>query len=184
MQTQSDFRGLPQQPVAAEACMANPEQGEFEPPVAGGAQGDLWLYRDRTLGILRRYFSYSVEVGRLPSLLGRELFRARVSAYSAQTFENAVIFVHDVEQCLEQLSEFDGRVIAKVVFHDYTQDEAGRLLGCGQRTIRRRLSEILDHISEKFLEHGLLQSLPARAASAPETCQEGKRDQFSLSDCG
>jgi hypothetical protein len=35
---------------------------------------DLWLYRDRTVGLLRRYMRLSIEVGRMPSLLGREFF--------------------------------------------------------------------------------------------------------------
>ena len=68
---------------------------------------DLWLYRDRTLSLLRRYLRLSVEVGRLPSLLGRELFRARITAYRVGTFEDAVIFVHDMERSLEQLGEFE-----------------------------------------------------------------------------
>ena len=44
-----------------------------------GRDPDLWLYRERTLGMLRRYQRLSVEVGRLPSLLGREFFRTRVT---------------------------------------------------------------------------------------------------------
>jgi hypothetical protein len=76
---------------------------------------DLWLYRRRTVGILRKYMRISIEVGRLPSLLGREFFRARVTSYRASSFEDAVIFVHDVERSLEQLSEFDKKLIAKIV---------------------------------------------------------------------
>jgi|SRR5215470_19991168 len=150
---------------------------------APGRGGDLWLYRERTVGLLRKYFCFSIEVGRLPSLLGRELFRARVSSYSASTFEDAVIFVHDVEHCLEDLDEFDRRIIGKVVFQDYTQDEAAQLLHCGRRTITRRVPEILDLISEQFLEHGLLHRLPAQTSIAPESCQEGKSGQFLVSDC-
>src|SRR5436305_13986039 len=66
-----------------------------------GRDPDLWLYRERTLGMLRRYQRLSVEVGRLPSLLGREFFRTRVTSYHAGTFEDAVIFVHDVARGLE-----------------------------------------------------------------------------------
>src|SRR5450755_2465766 len=65
-----------------------------------GRDPDLWLYRERTLGMLRRYQRLSVEVGRLPSLLGREFFRTRVTSYHAGTFEDAVIFVHDVARGL------------------------------------------------------------------------------------
>jgi hypothetical protein len=66
-----------------------------------GSNPDLWLYRERTVALLKRYLRLSVEVGRLPSLLGREFFRARVTSYRMASFEDAVIFVHDVEHCLE-----------------------------------------------------------------------------------
>lgn len=61
-----------------------------------GHDPDLWLYRDRTLGLLRRYQRLSVQSGRLPSLLSRELFRTRVTSYRTTTLEDTVIFVHDV----------------------------------------------------------------------------------------
>jgi hypothetical protein len=66
-----------------------------------GEDPDLWLYRDRTVAILKRYSRLSIEAGRLPSLLGREFFRGHVSHYQVTTFEDVVIFVHDVETCLE-----------------------------------------------------------------------------------
>jgi|SRR5271169_6008166 len=43
---------------------------------------------------------YSIETGRLPSLLGRAFFRAKVTSYTMVTFEDRVIFVHDIEKCL------------------------------------------------------------------------------------
>lgn len=57
---------------------------------------DIWIYRKKTTALLRRYMMWSLEAGRVPSLLGRELFRARISAYTATTFEARVIFLHDV----------------------------------------------------------------------------------------
>ena len=147
------------------------------------SDSDLWIYRERTAGLLRRYFHVSIEVGRLPSLLGRELFRAKVSSYTAHTFEDAVIFVHDVEHCLEDLDEFDHQVLGKVVFQDYSHDEAAQLLGCGRKTVGRRVSEILDLVSERLLDRGLLHRLPAKTQIAPETCQEGRSSQFPASDC-
>jgi hypothetical protein len=65
-----------------------------------GEDPDMWLYRDRTVAILKRYSRLSIEAGRLPSLLGREFFRGHVSHYQVTTFEGVVIFVHDVETCL------------------------------------------------------------------------------------
>jgi hypothetical protein len=56
-----------------------------------GANPDLWLYRERTVGMLRRYLRISIEVGRLPSLLGREFFRIRVTSYRVSTFEDAFL---------------------------------------------------------------------------------------------
>jgi hypothetical protein len=66
-----------------------------------GSSPDLWLYRQRTVALLRRYLRLSIEVVRTPSLLGREFFRTRVTPYGASTFEDSVIFVHDVERNLE-----------------------------------------------------------------------------------
>ncbi len=116
-----------------------PDPAQTPPPQSScaetpGSDPDLWLYRDRTTGLLRRYLRFSVEVGRLPSLLGREFFRTRVTSYHATTFEDAVIFVHDVERCLEKLDDLEKKLIAKIVFQDYTQDETARLLGCWRRT--------------------------------------------------
>ena len=61
------------------------------------------IYRARTVTMLRRYMRYSIETGRLPSLLGREFFRAKVTSYTVVTFEDRVIFVHDMERCLEKV---------------------------------------------------------------------------------
>lgn len=144
---------------------------------------DLWLYRDRTAAMLRRYFRCSIEVGRLPSLLGREFFRTRVTCYRAGTFEDIVIFVHDVERCLEKLDNFEKALLGKVVLEDFTHCEAARLMGCWRRTVGRRLPEALDHLSDIFLTAGLLTRLPASNATEEKTCQEAKKDENELNDC-
>lgn len=124
---------------------------------------DLWVYRDRTLALLHRYFRMSIEVGRLPSILGREFFRAKVSHYRAQTFEDAVVFVLDVERCLERLDEVSRRLIAYIVFQEYTQEETARLLHCTRRSVLRRYPEALDRLTQIFQESGVLEKLePAR----------------------
>jgi hypothetical protein len=101
-----------------------------------------------------------VELGRLPSLLGREFFRAHVSSYRMSSFEDGVIFVHDVERCLESLEHDFQQVIARVVFQEYTAEEAATLLQCARRTIVRRYMEALDHLSGIFLATGLLRAFP------------------------
>ena len=150
--------------------------------LAPGSDPDLWLYRKRTVGLLRRYMRLSIEVGRLPSLLGREFFRTRVTSYRASTFEDAVIFVHDVEHCLDKLNDFDRELIGQVVLQDFGHGETARLLGCRRRTVGRRLPEALDLLSEIFLAAALLARLPARELEAENSCQEAKLDEFELSD--
>ena len=146
-----------------------------------GRDPDLWLYRERTLGMLRRYQRLSVEVGRLPSLLGREFFRTRVTSYHAGTFEDAVIFVHDVARGLEQLGEFERKLIAKIALQDYTQNETARVLGCWRRTVGRRFPEALDRVTEIFLDSGLLIRLPATDVARGKNCQEGNGGEIHVS---
>jgi predicted DNA-binding protein (UPF0251 family) len=138
---------------------------------------DMWLYRDRTIALLRRYFRISIEVGRLPSLVGREVFRGRVTAYRMRTFEDAVIFVHDVER----LDAFERELIGKIIFQEYTHDEAAHLMGCWRRTVGRRFSEALDRLSEIFLEGGVLSRFPASEKKPAQSCQEEESGQKSVS---
>src|SRR4051794_11236567 len=112
--------------------------------LAAAPAPELSAYHDRSIALLRRYFRMSLEIGRMPSVLGREVFRARVTSYRVHTFEDAVIFVHDVEKCLEQLEPFSRQLIARVILQDYSYEEAARLVGCGERTVYRLLPLALD----------------------------------------
>ncbi|HMK31305.1 MAG TPA: sigma factor-like helix-turn-helix DNA-binding protein [Terriglobales bacterium] len=128
----------------------------------------------RTEACLRKYFRLSVELGRLPSLLGREFFRTRVTSYRMNDFEDAVIFAHDVERCLEKLDPENQRLIAWRVFQDYSQDETARMLGYSRKTVLRKYPEALDAVTALFLERGLLAPIgktrnqPTRRESKPE----------------
>jgi hypothetical protein len=117
---------------------------------------DLWMYRGRTVALLRRYMRLSLETGRLPSVIGREFFRAKITAYKATTFEDRVIFVHDVENCLERLAPFDQQIIARLILQEHDHEGAARLLHSARRTIERRLPELLDELSEEFLRLRML----------------------------
>ena len=143
---------------------------------------ELWLYRDRTTALLWRYARISVELGRLPSLLGREFFRSQVSAYSVQTFEDTVIFVRDVERSLESLEADERFLIAMLALEQYTQEDVADSLHCTRRTIVRRYLEALDDLSAIFLEREILRSLPRKESNSPEACQEGKSGEISVSD--
>ena len=147
-----------------------------------GRDPDLWLYRERTIALLKRYLRISIEVGRLPSLLGRELFRSKVTSYRMSSFEDAVIFVHDVGRALDQLDSFGKDLVAVIIFQDYSQDEAAEILHCARRTVCREFPETVDKISELFLDGGLLNRLPPRRP-VENSCQGGKNTQFSASSC-
>ena len=132
-----------------------PKAGKGGAPACALDPG-LWIYRQRTAALLQRYFRLSLEIGRLPSVLGREFFRTRFNQRQNVSFEDAVIFVHDVERCLEKLDVFSQEVLVWVVLQGYSQEEASRLLGCARRTVLRHLPEALDRLSEILLEARLL----------------------------
>lgn len=122
---------------------------------------DLWIYRSRTVALLRRYMRLSLQTGRLPSVLGQELFRAAVTSYKAVTFEDRVIFVSDIDRILGRLQPWDQQLIARVILQEHSPEKAARLLNCCRKTIDRRMPEILDLLSESFLEVGLLVAIPS-----------------------
>jgi predicted DNA-binding protein (UPF0251 family) len=136
-------------------------------------------YRGRTTAILRKYMRYSLETGRLPSLIGREFFRSTVTQYRVTTFEDRVIFVHDMENCLQRLDELSRQVIARIVLQEYEHEEAARLLGCTRRSVHRWLIEALDKLSEVLLAAGLLEMLPPPVENS---CQGGAEGNFCSSD--
>ena len=140
----------------------------------------LWVHRKRTITMLRRYMRYAIETGRLPTLLGREFFRSQVTRYQMTTFEDRVIFVHDMEKCLERLDQFSRDVLARVVLQEYEQEQAARLLGCTRLTIVRRLNGALDELSAILKEVGMLD---VTLSKSRKTCQGAKNDDFSASDC-
>ena len=157
--------------------------GQAEPPpsvVFGETEMDMWPYRRRTVALLRRYARASVEVGRLPSLLGREFFRTRVTSYTMRNFEDVVIFVADMEKAIDKLSAMEKKLLAMNILEEYTIPEVSRLLGCTQRTIERFLQEALDQFSRILLAGGLLEKLPS-GGRGRESCQEGKTYNFDVS---
>jgi hypothetical protein len=138
------------------------------------------IYRKRTVSMLQRYMRYSIETGRLPSLLGREFFRAKVTAYTVVTFEDRVIFVHDMETCLEKLDEFSRQLIARHILQEHDRWATARLLNCNEKTVRRLTPLAVDTLTEILLDVGLLERLD----SIPEnSCQGGEERQNHVSSC-
>ena len=138
---------------AVETMPEEVEQRRTAPEVA--------FYRKYTEGMLRRYVRLSMEAGRAPSLLGREMFRGNVTNYSVRGFDDVVIFVHDVESCIDKLDKEQQHLIRRIALQEFTQEETASLLELPLRTVHRRYADALDELTEIFLERKLLE--PSKA---------------------
>ena len=134
------------------------------PPVISGAVtvpiSSLAFYRRYTELLLRRYMQVSMRMGRVPSILGNCMFRGKVSSYRIHTFEDAVIFVYDIEKCLKQLNAEDTELVARIALQEYTQAEAAELTGQSLRSVVRKYGEAVDGLTKIFLEKDLLEVGP------------------------
>jgi hypothetical protein len=117
---------------------------------------ELAFYRKYTEAMLLRYFSMSMEAGRVPSLLGKEMFQGRVTNYVVHSFEDVVIFVHDVEKCIAKMDNEQQMLIRRIGVQQYSQGEVAGMLGVSLRTIGRRYAGCLDCLTRIFLEVKLL----------------------------
>lgn len=145
--------------------------GRPEPPP------ELCVYRDRTTALLRRYLRMSLATGKMPTLLGRgeQFFRARVTSYKLHSFEDVVIFVHDMERCLQRLDHRSQQVIARVVLEEYSYDEAAPLLGISRRTLARAIPVALDSLSEILLQERLMEPFGFDPGRQQTRCQPPPR---------
>jgi hypothetical protein len=138
--------------VARPATQAEikPETGQFRPSPS------LAFYRRHTESLLRRYLYASMQVGRAPSILSDPVARGWASSRPVRTFEDAVIFVLDIESCLSQLGSLDRELLGRIVLQEYTQTETAILLGMSPRTVSNRFALALDRLTERFLKANLL----------------------------
>jgi DNA-directed RNA polymerase specialized sigma24 family protein len=136
---------------AAEAArVKRRETPDKEPDVS------LAFYRKHTESMLRRYLYASMQVGRAPSILGDPIARGWVSSRPVRTFEDAVIFVLDVERCLDKLSALDRALLSRIVLQEFTQAETAALLGMSTRTVTYKYPQAVDRLTKQLLNAGLL----------------------------
>jgi hypothetical protein len=137
---------------------STPPDVEYLPakPPSAAPVVSVAFYRRHTENVLRRYLYASLQVGRAPSILGDPIGRGWCSSRPVRTFEDAVIFVLDVERCLNQLGLLDRRILARVILQEYTHHETASMLGMSARSIAYKLPEALDRLTERLLDTGLL----------------------------
>lgn len=117
------------------------------------------FYRKYTEAMLRRYAQVNLQAGRVPSIMGREMFRGKVTSYKVRTFEDLVIFRLDVERCLTRLEEEDQQLLKRIAIQEYTQGEAAGLLRMSLKMCVQRYHEAVDRLTGLFLESKLLEPL-------------------------
>ena len=139
-------------------------------PPAPPPEPNLAFYRKYTHALLRRYVRMSLEAGRVPSMLGQEMFRAKVTNYRVGSFEDVVIFLHDVDRCLEQLKPGQQELICRIALEEYTVLETAGMLRLDPETIARRYARALDCLTAIFLS--------VRILEPPKPCQEAKPANF------
>ena len=149
------------QSEAAQTIALHPEAASHAARIdetdARQAAPEMAFYRKYTEGMLRRYVKMSMEAGRAPSLLGKELFRGKVTNCVVNAFDDAVIFVHDVGRCLEMLDWGQQYLIRRIAMQEFTQAETAAITGIPLRTVHRRYAGALDVLTEIFLERKLLE---------------------------
>jgi hypothetical protein len=134
------------------------EAGREPPPY------EMAFYRKYTEGLLQRYVRLSMESGKVPSLLGQEMFRGKVTSYQVGSFVDSVIFVHDVDKCIAKLDEEQQQLISRIAIQQYTLAEAASLLGLRPRTVVRRYGQAVDRLTKVFLGVQMLE---------PQKCCQG-----------
>lgn len=120
---------------------------------------NLAFYRRHTESLLRRYLYASMQIGRAPSILSDPVGRGWASSRPVRTFEDALIFVLDIERCLSRIGQFDREILSHVVLHEFNQAEIAPLLGVSVRAMSYKFGAALDRLTEQLLAFGLL-SIP------------------------
>jgi hypothetical protein len=131
--------------------------GEVNRQEAEAYRSELCQYRYETTALLQKYLRVSLDLGRLPSVLGGEMFRSKVTSYRVSSFEDLVIFVTDFGACFARLSSAAQRFIALHVFQEHSKEAAAAQMGCEVRNARRIYCDALDEMSEILLRFGVLE---------------------------
>lgn len=117
---------------------------------------DPYFYRRQTHGMVRRYFYTALQTERIGSTLADASCHGWVSSRPIRSFEDALIFVHDMERCMQSLPSLYRDLLRRIVIQEYTQAEAAPLLGMSERTVAYKLPAALDRLTRKLIDAELL----------------------------
>ena len=168
-----------------QATAAEPPRTAQPTPLRLALSPEPAFYRKYTEALLRRYLRLALDAGRVPSLLGREILRGEVSHARARTFEDAVIFVLDVERCIAQITPGRRHLLRRIALQEYSQGETAAMLGISLRTVIRRYGEALDQLTQLLLDRKLLALLEESGGAAlgvENSCQAPLPPREEVSD--
>jgi hypothetical protein len=137
-----------------------------EAPAPRPPEPNLAFYRKYTVALLARYVRTSMEAGKVRSPLGREMLRGKADCIQLESFEDAVIFLHDIDHCLEKLTPDQEHLVTRITLQQFTVGEVSAALGVDPRTLIRRHTRALDRLTRIFLDVKIL--------TPPKHCQGGK----------
>ena len=144
----------------AETRQAQARQAQLRQPEptrrSDESQATWAFYRKHTERMLRQYLHASIQVGRSPELLEKSVGRGWGSSRKVKTFEDAVIFVLDIERCLQRMNGADRLLLERVVLQEYTYQEAAELMGLSLRVLARKVPAALDRLTELLVAYRLL----------------------------
>ena len=138
-------------------CTEQPAVAPHAPAEGPGPRPEMVCFRNQTLAMVRHYFELSSQVGRLPSLEGREFFRAKVSHHAIPSFEEHAVFVRDVELCIGKLNAEHQEIVTIAGLYNFSHDEIAAMLHISRAAVSEWFAEALDALAEIFLQAGLLQ---------------------------
>ena len=127
------------------------EQAELKRRVETPVEPHMAFYRKYTEALLRRYVRMTLESGKVPSLLGQEMFRGKVTSYKVECFDDVVIFLHDIGRCIDRLEPEQQDLISRIALQEYSIAEAAALLHLPPRTTVRRYARALDRLTRIFI---------------------------------
>ena len=117
---------------------------------------EMVCFRSQTLAMVRHYFELSSQFGRLPSLMGREFFRARSRIMPFPASRNRPCSCAISSCRIGRLSAEHQEIVTIAGIYHFTHEEIAQMLHMSRSSVRMWFAEALDALSEIFLEAGVL----------------------------
>jgi len=130
---------------SGQICIAEPEL-----PI------EAYFLRPVTHALLRRYLYASMQPCRIASTLDIPIGRGWASSRPVRSFEDALIFIHDMERCINSLNSLDRAMLTGIVIQEWTQVETAGMLGMSVRALSYKFPAALDRLTQKLIAAELI----------------------------